>query len=237
MLNPQDRVVMISGANRGIGLAIARCLYDKGYSLSLGARDMSTLDPVVCSLEDDRVLTHRYDAQDADNNAAWVDATVERFGRIDALVNNAGRADHLNIEDDDEALLDELLEVNTKAPMRMIRLALPNLRRSGAGRIINVISLSGKRVANDGTGYAISKFAMMAVNQAARRAAWKEGVRSTALCPSYVATDMTDGVEDVARDDMIQPEDLAELAAVAIALPNNATVAEILVNCRFEPLL
>ena len=77
----------------------------------------------------------------------------------------------------------------------------------------------------------------MAVNHAARRAAWDDGVRSTALCPGYVKTDMTANVEDVAADDMIQPEDLAEIAAMAIALPNNAVVAEILVNCRFEAML
>jgi NADP-dependent 3-hydroxy acid dehydrogenase YdfG len=237
MLKPDGRVIMVSGANRGIGLAIARCLHEKGYTLSLGARESGALEAITNSFDAQRVMTHTYDAHDAVSNEAWVSATAERFGRIDGLINNAGRGGHLNIEDDDEAMFDEMLAVNTKAPMRMIRLVLPHLRRSGNGRILNVVSLSGKRVANDGTGYAISKFAMMAVNHAARRAAWDDGVRSTALCPGYVNTDMTANVEEVAADDMIQPEDLAEIAAMAIALPNNAVVAEILVNCRFEAML
>ena len=237
MLTAHGRVIMITGANRGIGQAIARCLHDKGYSLSLGARDLPGLQRSTSDFEPKRVMTHVYDAHKPANDSAWVSATIERFGRIDALVNNAGRGGRFGIEDDDEALLDDIWTVNTKAPMRMIRLALAPLRASGAGRIVNVVSLSGKRVINEGTGYAMSKFAMMAVSHAARRAAWDDGVRVTALCPSFVRTDMTTDVAGVSPQDMIQPEDLAELAAIAIALPNNAAVAEILVNCRHEATL
>ena len=241
MLDPQGRVVMVSGANRGIGLAIARYLHGKGYSLSLGARDTAQLDAAVADMAsakgDNRVMTHAYDATDPANNAAWVAATMERFGRIDGLVNNAGTGGMANIEDADEDVFDTLWTINTKAPMRMIRLALPHLRASGSGRVINVVSLSGKRVANDGTGYAMSKFALMAVGHAARRAAWKDGVRVTALCPGYVATDMTAGHTDPSPDEMIQPEDLAELAAVALALPNTAAMAEMLVSCQYDVMI
>ncbi len=237
MLAPQGRVVMVTGANRGIGLAIAQCLHAKGYNLSLGARDRAALDKAVADIADDRMMTHAHDAVDAANNAALVAATVARFGRIDGLVNNAGMGGKVNIEDGDEDAFDVLWAVNTKGPMRMIRLALPHLRASGAGRIVNVASLSGKRVINDGTGYAMSKFALMAVGQATRRAAWDDGVRVTALCPGFVATDMTKENTDPPPEGMIQPGDLAELAAVALALPNTAAVAEILVNCRYESML
>ena len=234
MLEPQGRVVMVSGANRGIGRAIAQCLHGKGYSLSLGARDSASLDT---EFADERVMTHAYDATDAANNAAWVAATMDRFGRIDGLVNNAGTGGKANIEDPDETAFDTMWQVNTKAPMRMIRLALPHLRASGSGRVINVVSLSGKRVANDGTGYAMSKFALMAVSHAARRAAWNDGVRVTALCPGYVATDMTAAVTDPSPEEMIQPADLAELAAVALALPNTAAMAEMLVSCQYDTMI
>lgn len=237
MLSPHGRVIMISGANRGIGLAIANCLYDKGYSLSLGAREVEALATAMGARDHERLSLHRYDAADKSADVAWVDATIARFGRIDGLVNNAGRGGQMSIEDDNDALLEDMLTVNTKAPMRMIRLTLPHLRAAGTGRILNVVSLSGKRVINDGAAYAISKFAMMAVSHSARRAAWKEGVRVTALCPGYVCTDMTANVSEVSGEDMIQAQDLAELAAVALALPNNAAVAEILVNCRHETML
>lgn len=241
MLSPEGRVVMVSGANRGIGLAVANALHERGYTLSLGARDKAKLDAAVLgvgagALGRDRVMTASFDARDKASAAAWVEATARRFGRIDALVNNAGIALDVTLEDEDESAYDEMWDVNVKGPLRLIRLALPHLRRTGTGRIVNVASLSGKRVKNDKAGYAMSKFAVMALTHAVRRAGWDAGVRATALCPSFVATDMTDWVKDVPRTAMIQPEDLAELVATALALPNNAVVAELLVNCRLEDM-
>jgi NADP-dependent 3-hydroxy acid dehydrogenase YdfG len=236
MLSPEGRVVMVSGANRGIGLAVAKALHDRGYRLSLGARDTAKLDAATQALGRDRVMGAAFDARDKASAAAWVEATVRRFGRIDALVNNAGIALDVALEDDDEDAYDAMWEVNVKGPLRLIRLALPHLRRAGTGRIVNVASLSGKRVKNEKAGYAMSKFAVMALTHAVRRAGWDDGVRATALCPSFVATDMTDWVKDVPRAGMIQPEDLAELVATALALPNNAVVAELLVNCRLEDM-
>ena len=232
MLAAEGRVIMISGANRGIGRAIAHCLRGKGYALSLGARDPGSIE-----LAGEAVLSHRHDATDAASNEAWVAATVARFGRIDGLVNNAGVALSASIEDADESAYDRMWEINVKGPLRMTRLALPHLKASGAGRIVNVASLSGKRVAGSSAGYAMSKFAVMALSHATRKAGWDDGVRVTALCPSYVATDMTSKVTSFPRGDMIDAADLAELAATVLALPNNAAVSELLVNCRFEPML
>ena len=237
MLSPQDRVIMVTGANRGIGNAVARCLHGKGYTLSLGARDVGALDAAVADFADARVVTHHFDAYDAVSNAAWVAATVAEFGRLDGLVNNAGIARRAGLEDDDEEALDAMWAVNVKAPMRMIRLALPHLRASGAGRVINIASLSGKRVPGADAGYPMSKFAVMALSHATRQAGWDAGVRVTAVCPGYVRTDMTADVSGFPLEDMIDPADLAELIAGVIALPNTASVVELPVNCRLEDTL
>jgi NADP-dependent 3-hydroxy acid dehydrogenase YdfG len=235
MLSPDGRVVMVSGANRGIGHAVARCLQAKGYSLSLAARDPGKL---AAEFPDaGRVMTTALDVRDRASCTAWVEHTAQRFGRIDGLVNNAGIALRVTLEEDDEAAYDQMWEVNVKGPLRLIRLALPHLKRAGTGRIVNVSSLSGKRVKNDQAGYAMSKFAVIALTHAVRRVGWEHGVRATAICPSFVATDMTADVTAVARAEMIQPADLAELVATALALPNNAVVAELLVNCRLEDML
>ncbi len=135
-----------------------------------------------------------------------------------------------------EAELDRIWAVNCKAPLHMIALALPHLEASGAGRILNVSSLSGKRVANDNVAYAMSKFAVMALTHASRRISWDKGVRATAICPGFVRTDMTAGAK-FPREEMIDPADLAELVATVIALPNTASIAELLVSCRLEPML
>jgi NADP-dependent 3-hydroxy acid dehydrogenase YdfG len=236
MLEPSERVIMVSGAGGGIGGAMAKCLYDKGYSISLGARTIQKLGSWVADGDPSRILTHAYEATDPANNAKWVDATVAKFGRIDGLINSAGMGGMVNLEDDDDETYDALWAVNVKAPMRMIRLTLPHLRKCGSGRIINISSLSGKRVTNDGTGYALSKFALMAVTHATRRAGWDEGVRATAVCPSWVNTDMAARAEGITKEDMIQPEDLAEMVSTVIALPNSAVVAELLVNCSLGDL-
>ena len=163
--------------------------------------------------------------------------TAERFGRIDGLVNNAGIAKPpFTIEDEDETVLDQMISVNVKGPLRLIRLAMPHLIASGAGRVVNVASLSGKRVKNPNVGYAMTKFALIALTHAVRRHGWDHGVRATAICPSFVRTDLTADVAVVTPQEMIQPEDLAELVETALSLPNNAVVAEMLVNCRLEDL-
>jgi len=77
----------------------------------------------------------------------------------------------------------------------------------------------------------------VALTHSARRLGWKHGIRATALCPGFVATDLTAGVSSVDRADMIDPQDLAELVACLLALPNNAAIAELLVNMRYEDTL
>ncbi len=236
MLSPEGRVVMVSGANRGIGLAVAKCLYAKGYRLSLGGRDATKLAVALGGTDDSRVIAVAFDARDRVSCGDWVERTATQFGRIDGLVNNAGIALSVDIEDDDEAAYDAMWDVNVKGPLRLIRFALPYLRKSGSGRVVNISSLSGKRVKNTNAGYAMSKFAVIALTHTVRRLGWDDGVRATAICPSFVATDMTAEVTAVPRGEMIQPADLAELVATALALPNNAVVAELLVNCRLEDM-
>jgi NADP-dependent 3-hydroxy acid dehydrogenase YdfG len=237
MIDPKGRVVMISGASRGIGLALAKTLHAKGYAVSASARDLATLEAALSPLSGERLLYTRYEAGDRQSHAAWLEATLARFGRLDALVNNAGTSNGFSIEAGAEEELDALWTINVKGPLFLTRICLPYLKACGSGRIVNVASLSGKRVRNDNVAYNMTKHAVMALTHGTRRIGWEHGVRATVLCPSFVATDLTAGVTKVARQEMIDPDDLAELAAVAIALPNTAAIAEMLVNCRLEDTL
>jgi len=218
-----------------LGNAIARRLHADGFSVSVGGRDLEALRASMDGLDDDRVLTHTYDAEQPGTDAAWIDATVERFGRLDGIVNNAGIVDTAAFDDLTEASLDQMLTVNLKAPLRMTQLAMPHLRVAGTGRVVNIASLSGIRVNGKfAPGYAMSKHAVMALTEATKQAGWDDGVRVTAVCPGYVATDMTaDFGEDPAT--MIDPDDLAELVSTTISLPNTASVAQLNVACRLEP--
>lgn len=237
MLPPQGRVILVSGASRGIGRAVAEALYAAGYSVSMGARDKTSLAGIAAGWDPARVHCARYDAVDWATHEAWVHSAAERFGRIDGLVNNAGMHSAVTLRAPDSAALDLAWAVNCKAPLNMISLALPWLEASGHGRIVNVASMSGKRVRNDNVAYNMTKFALMALTHNARRISWDKGVRATAVCPSFVQTDMTAAMTAVPREKMTRPQDLAALVVTAIGLPDEASVAELLVNCRLEDTL
>lgn len=230
MLGGSGRVIMVSGASRGLGLAIAKRLYEAGFTVAAGARN-----PAVVTVKD-RLSADRYDAEEAGSAEAWVNAVAERYGRVDGLVNCAGINPKVRVMDAGEESLDQMWRINVKGPLRVTRAAIPYLIRTGQGRVINVASLAGRRVGSN-VGYAMTKFAVVALTHGIRQELWDSGVRATALCPGYIATDMTAGETEVTREDMTQPEDLAEMVETLLRLPNNLSVAELLVNCRKESML
>src|SRR6218665_189715 len=105
MLSPTGRVILLSGANRGIGRAIAAALYEAGYSRSRGGRDLAALEAQSAGWAKERVHIARYDALDWASHSAWVEAAATRFGRIDGLVNNAGLHSKITLRTPDEAEL------------------------------------------------------------------------------------------------------------------------------------
>jgi NAD(P)-dependent dehydrogenase (short-subunit alcohol dehydrogenase family) len=236
MLEVADRVVMISGATGGIGSALVKRLHADGFRLSLGARDLGKAARKFGDLDEARVTINRFDATEPDTAAEWVQATVDRFGRIDALINNAGILKQIFFDDGDESLLDDLWTVNVKGPFRLIRHALPHLSQTGTGRIINVASTDGKRYREGvSIGYAMSKHAVVALSHAAKHAGWGHGVRVTALCPGAVDTPMIASIPGVTPvPERIQPDTLAEIASFLLRMPNNASVPELVVNTRLE---
>lgn len=237
MLEVADRVVMVSGGARGIGKAITNRLLADGYRVSIGVRDVGSANTEFESVPDDRLLCADFDATDAGSAESWVNATIEAFGQVDALVNNAGIWKQVNFETGDEADLDAMWEVNAKAPFRLTRLALPHIRKCGHGRVVNIASTDGVRFrdASCSVGYTMSKHALMAVSQATRHFGYDDGVRATALCPGAVATDMIAGLPGVTPvSKQLDPATVAHLVATLLQLPNNASVAWMPVNTRLE---
>lgn len=232
----EGAVVLLSGANRGIGAEITRELIRHGYRVSLGARQVKNLIEAHGPEGDDRLLAE-FDCFKPATAEQWVAKTIKKFGRIDALVNNAGSGERVDLYDDNEEALDRLWAVNVKAPLRLTRLCLPHLEKTGRGRIVNIVSMSGKRVRNSFVGYNMTKFAVMGLTHTTRHVTWDKGVRATAICPSFVRTEMSAYTGKVKPEDMIQPETMAHLVRTTIEMPNNAAVAEILVNCRLEDMV
>jgi NADP-dependent 3-hydroxy acid dehydrogenase YdfG len=220
---------MISGASRGIGAAIAGQLARAGWDLSLGMRRPA---PLAGAPE---ALVQAYDSEVAGAEAAWVAATLARFGRIDAIICNAGLMVPKSVIAATEAEMAAMFSVNVFAPQRLAKAAWTALAVSGRGRVVVISSLSGKRVASAGSGaYAMTKFAALALAHALRHAGWDQGIRATAICPGFVATDMATAITDVDPAVMTQPEDVARLVELALDLPNTASVPEIAVNRMIE---
>jgi NADP-dependent 3-hydroxy acid dehydrogenase YdfG len=230
MLEVDNRIVMVSGASRGIGRAVVDRLLASGFRVSAGLRDPGRLQ------QSERLMTHRYDAEEAESPISWVNATVARWGGVDAIVNAAGINPRVLVSGEGEDELEEMWRINVKGPLRVIRAALPHLAVCGHGRVVNLGSLSGRRVGSN-VGYAMTKFAVVALTHGLRREGRAAGIRATVVCPGYVATDMTLNDEEIPRHEMSQPGDIAQLVETVLMLPNNASVSELLVHCQFEPML
>ena len=221
------RVVMISGAGRGLGAAFARAFGAAGWSLSLGIRGAGAAPS--------EALVHPYEASDPGAASPWVAATLARFGRIDAVICNAGLLGPVALEDGTAEALDALWAVNARAPFLLVQAALPSLRACGQGRVVVVASLSGKRVRNLNAGYQMTKFAAVGLAHAIRRAGWDDGIRATAFCPGYVRTDMARALDTTDETVMSDPDEVAHLVREVVDRSNTASVAELTVNCAFEP--
>jgi NAD(P)-dependent dehydrogenase (short-subunit alcohol dehydrogenase family) len=239
LLEAPGRVIALSGASRGLGAAIARRLHGEGYTLALGVRDPGRTRASL-GLGSERVSYHRYDATDLASVDAWIDAVVATHGRLDGLINNAGILKRVTFDEGDEADLDALWQVNVKAPFRAIKRALPHLKATGTGRIVNIASTDGKRYrdASVSLGYVMSKHALVALSHAAKFAGWDSGLRATALCPGAIDTDLIAGLAGVsAPSSRLSPATVAEVVSLLLRLPNTATVAELVLNTRLESTL
>ncbi|WLS79658.1 SDR family NAD(P)-dependent oxidoreductase [Erwinia pyri] len=225
------RVALISGASRGIGAAVAANLLANGWAVSLGCR---TPDEVENS-DPEHKLVCKFDALEGATEDSWIAATLAKFGRIDAVVHNAGMMLPVSVLAATDEEFDKTFDVNVKSPMRLSRKLWPHLVASGNGRIVTLVSLSGKRVRGERSSlYAMSKFAALALAHGLRRIGDEQGIRSTAICPGYVATDMGTSLSDVPVEKMTQPEDLAHLVRTVLELPTTTSIAEIPVNWTVE---
>lgn len=227
-----QKTILISGANRGIGAATAEAFHRAGWCLSLGMRK-----PEMPAWADaDRVQVHAYDAADAKAAEPWAAAALARFRRIDAVVANAGISVRKTAVEASDEEFSSLMDINVHAPRRLVKACWTPLIASGAGRVVIVASLSGKRVKSAISGaYSVSKFAAVGLAHAIRQAGFDKGIRSTAICPGFVATDMGKPLAGATPvETLTQPEDVASSILHVVSLPNRASVSEFWLNCLLD---
>jgi short-subunit dehydrogenase len=177
------KVVLITGASRGIGAACAEAFLQRSALLALTART------VPGELEEsERVLFTAGDITNSDDRARVVDATLKRFGRIDILINNAGQGSYQPALRTEMASARALFELNYFAPLALMQLVVPYMRRQGGGTVVNVGSIAGQVALPWMPVYSSTKFALGALTDALRLELKPAGIRTMMVCPGYVET-------------------------------------------------
>jgi NAD(P)-dependent dehydrogenase (short-subunit alcohol dehydrogenase family) len=185
------RVVIITGAARGLGRAAAERFYELGASVAVNVRDPARAAEVAGALGA-RALSVPGDITHADIAAEIVLKTMERFGRVDVLVNNAAHARSTRFELLDAEEWRLALETNMTAPFLLMRAALPAMKAQNYGRIINISSSAGRSVSTlGGAHYTASKTGLLGLTRAAAKELGKFGVTVNAICPGMIDTELT----------------------------------------------
>ncbi|MFG1376162.1 SDR family NAD(P)-dependent oxidoreductase [Xanthobacter autotrophicus] len=191
MSSTDQKVALVTGAARGIGLAVATKFLAEGWRVALLDIQGALLEEAVASLgEADRTLALTCDVSDAQGIAAAVDALVARFGRLDALVNNAGVAVFKPLLEIDDAEWSRVFEVNLSGPFICTRAAAPLMREQGGGAIVNITSISGLRASTLRTAYGTSKAALAHLTKQLAVELASLGIRVNAVAPGPVETAM-----------------------------------------------
>lgn len=231
------RAALITGASGGIGLAIARVLGEEGYGLTLSARRADKLEQEVQGLRDAgfEVLTVPANMAEEDDVLAVFAAHGERYGRLDALVNNAGVGIGATLDQIQTKFLDMQLAVNLRALILGTREGLPLLREAGGEHgkalILNTASIAGKGGQPFLSVYGATKAAVINFTQATAREVTGAGIQCTALAPGFVDTAMTDFVKgEVPAEKMIQPADIGAAVRFLLTTSPNCLIPEIVFN-------
>jgi NAD(P)-dependent dehydrogenase (short-subunit alcohol dehydrogenase family) len=230
-----ERAAIVTGASSGIGLAIARVLGEEGFGVTMAARRAEKLDGAVAGLAADGFDVHAVAASLADESEIQkvVAAHRDRYGRLDVLVNNAGVGVGATVGEIDTKRLDMQLDVNLRAIVLFYRESLTMLQAAAAEHnnaiVVNTASISGKRGAGWLSVYSATKHGVVGWTEAMNQELGPHGIKSTALCPAFVDTPMTDFVKgNVPAEQMIQPEDIGESVRFLLKTSPACIVPEIM---------
>lgn len=234
----EKKVILITGASSGIGEATARCLAAQGHHVMLGARRVDRLEKLAATIRADggsaeyRALdvTRREDVE------SFAALAVEKFGRVDVIVNNAGvmplsKLDALKVDE-----WDRMIDVNIRGVLHGIAATLPLMKQQGFGQIISLSSIGGHAVWPTCAVYSATKFAVLAISEGLRQE--NTDIRVTVISPGVVESELADSIsDDTARAGMkefrkiaLAPDAIARAIAFAIDQPGDVDVNEIIVR-------
>jgi NADP-dependent 3-hydroxy acid dehydrogenase YdfG len=222
----EGTVAVITGASAGIGAATARSLVDGGARVALGARRDDRLAGLVGELGADKAVAVAGDVRDPQYNDSLVAAAVDRWGRLDTVVANAGIGAYGGILELDDALLREMVETNYLATVWTVRSGVRRFRGQGdGGDIVIISSVAGFRGGANEAVYAGTKFAQVGLGGSLDRELRAEGVRVTLICPAGTSTEFAIGAGREEGSPELQaylrPDDVAHAVRVVLEQPRS----------------
>lgn len=237
-----NKVVAITGASSGIGESIARRLGRSGAKVALGARRVDRIGAIAAEIGENALavpldVTKRADVE------RFVHATVERFGRLDVLVNNAGVMPLSLIRAGKVDEWDRMIDVNLRGTLYGIAAALPLFDEQGAGHFVNITSVADRRVVPTAAIYSATKFGVRAVSEGLREEVGKN-VRVTVIAPGATESELANGISDPElrraaiedyRRDLIPADAIARAVVYAIEQPPDVDVNELVVRPTAQP--
>jgi NAD(P)-dependent dehydrogenase (short-subunit alcohol dehydrogenase family) len=238
-----ERAAIVTGASRGIGLAIAEALAQDGYGLTVAARKPDTLAQTA-----ERLRADGHEVEDVAGNMGDEEAVRavvarhrERFGRLDVLVNNAGVGIGAAAHEQQTKYVDLQIAVNLRAVILFYRECAEMLRAAGAEHrkalVVNLSSIAGKSGQAWLSVYSATKAAVVGYTQAMNKELATDGVKSVAFCPAFVDTDMTEFVKGtVPAEEMMRPEDIGEAVRFLLRLSPACLVPEMVFERPGEQL-
>ncbi|HKV04057.1 MAG TPA: SDR family NAD(P)-dependent oxidoreductase [Candidatus Acidoferrales bacterium] len=232
----EAKVALVTGASRGIGLAIARSLAKMGARLCICARDAKRLGDVAKDFNraGSAVLAVPADLTRSGDIPALVRKTEQSLGPIDVLVNNAGVGYFGPTHEASEANWDSVLDTNLKAAFLLSSAVAHGMIRRRSGHIVNIASLAGKNAFAGGGIYCASKWGLLGLTECMAEDLRPHGIRVSAICPGTVETDFSPhGKKDPRK--MLQPEDVAHAVEMILAQAPQSFISEVLLRPTMKP--
>jgi NADP-dependent 3-hydroxy acid dehydrogenase YdfG len=231
--------VVITGASSGLGEAAARLLSTDGATVVLGARRADRLRSLANEItgQGGKALAVETDVTDRNEVRRLVDTAVEKYGRVDVMLNNAGLMPQSLLVSLKVDEWDRMIDVNIKGVLYGIAAALPHMQRQKAGHIINVSSVAGHKVGPGGAVYSATKHAVRALSEGLRQEVKPYNIRTTVISPGAVVSELPNTVTDPAvagrihkmyEEIAIPADSFARAVAFAISQPNEVDINEIL---------
>jgi NADP-dependent 3-hydroxy acid dehydrogenase YdfG len=235
----EGKVVVITGASSGLGEATARYLSARGATIVLGARRVERLEKLAKELNTGggKAFAMATDVTDAGQVQRLVDAAVEKYGRIDVIINNAGLMPQSRLELRKIDEWDRMIDVNIKGVLYGIAAALPYMQKQKSGHIINVSSVAGHKVRPGGVVYSATKTAVRVLSEGLRQEVKPYNIRTTVISPGAVDTELPNtisdpllakGIREFYASTAISPDSFARAVEFAMSQPEDVDINEIL---------